>query len=143
MNTILEIDTLIFVKPYYLNGKGKRAYLSQKKFKVPGVYIIKENDIVVYIGMSKSDVWRSLYRHFQEWNDWRRERITYKHLMQQHKYEVSVIRTTPFDASQLETVLIQKYRPRDNTAKLEAIHEEQISPEIVVNKNDEENDLPF
>ena len=49
-------------EPYYLIEDKRLCNLATSG---SGVYIIKEKDIVVYIGRSKSDVKKTLYRHFQ------------------------------------------------------------------------------
>lgn len=90
-----------------------------------GVYIIKEKDIVVYIGRSKSDVKKTLYRHFQVWTDLRYDktknyiaRITYWN-NNINDYEIKIITCNPEDACTLEELLIKRIEPRDNKLKAE------------------------
>lgn len=83
----------------------------------PGVYIIKnlENKIV-YIGFSATDVKKTMYRHFQKWNDPTQRRTVYSNLT---GIKCRVVFTTAKKAPILEEALILKYKPRDNAQKLE------------------------
>ena len=89
-----------------------------------GVYIIKskKTDKIIYIGFSKTQLYKTLTRHFQTWNDSLQDRYVYN----KNKYLVRVIYTTPARASILETYLIKKYMPRDNKDKLEIILSMQV-----------------
>ena len=76
-----------------------------------------------YVGYSGVDVYKALYRHFQEWNDKRAdrgersERITYAPA---GSYRVRVVYTrTKAEAVELEQALILKHQPPDNPDKLE------------------------
>lgn len=89
-----------------------------------GVYLIKENDVVVYIGRSKSNVKKTLYRHFQKWTDLRSDktrnyiaRVTY-HSMNINNYKVKVVLCNNIsDTCALEEILIKALEPRDNKLK--------------------------
>lgn len=90
-----------------------------------GIYLIKENDIVVYVGRSKKDLKNTLYRHFQKWTDLRPEktngiaRITY-HAMNINNYKVKVVICSNIDdVCALEELLIKALEPRDNKLKAE------------------------
>lgn len=86
------------------------------KRDVPGVYLIHKAGQLRYVGFSASSVYKALYRHFQRWNEPRRERVTYTQL---HDVRVRVIYTrTGQQAAQLERALIVKHRPKDNPNKL-------------------------
>lgn len=91
--------------------------------KQSGVYIIKENSKIVYIGMSRSCVVEALYRHFYEWNDRRGNdiRITYYDKMQRRKYEAVIILTAQQDEPLLEQSLITIMHPRDNKERYKEI----------------------
>lgn len=98
-------------KPPYT---GKRATFSRQKFNRAGVYLIKDrNGKIVYVGHSQSSVYDTMYRHFQSWNDNQR-RVTYP----KKGYTVRVVTTTPKQAVKLESLLIQKHKPKDNKYKL-------------------------
>jgi hypothetical protein len=87
-----------------------------------GVYIIKEDGKTVYVGQSQTNLYRTITRHFQDWNDRRSpDRITYRHGLRRHRYTVRVVFVSPARAMKLETMLIKKHRPRDNAAKLNEI----------------------
>jgi excinuclease UvrABC nuclease subunit len=82
-----------------------------------GVYIIAKEGKPLYIGFSAKDVKKTMYRHFQEWNDPTQARVTYKNL---RGITCRVIWTkTPTQAADLETALILRLKPRDNQQKLE------------------------
>ena len=128
----------------------------------PGVYLIykeganafgKEARELRYVGYSKSDVYKALYRHFQTWNDRlidlgkRNERITYKF---RSNYKVRVIYTrTGAQAMELETALILKYEPRDNPDKLKFLELTTDGEQYVAEAesaewlSDADNEAPF
>lgn len=92
-----------------------------------GVYLIKENGIIVYIGYSKSNLYRTLYRHFQQWNHKYQEVITYASKYNTNNYTVRVVLCSPTRAEKLEGALIQKYKPRDNSMKLKKYEEDSTA----------------
>jgi hypothetical protein len=102
---ISEIDTIYsnlkFVKPYN-NGH----YVLNKRKE--GVYFIKENNQLVYIGSSKKNSTSALYRHFQQWNDRRFQRITY------NRDVCTVIIFECEKSFDIEVKFIQYFKPRDN-----------------------------
>lgn len=94
-------------KPYQANGKT--TFNLRNK---PGVYIIYRGEEIVYIGFSGSDIYKTLYRHFQSWNDPNQIRVTYRNL---RDITVRVVYTiTKNHAFRLEKTLINKYKPKDN-----------------------------
>ena len=93
----------------YKNGKPTLEY---KKTQRPAVYFIRENKKIVYVGYSTTNLYKTMYRHFQKWNDKQQERKVYD-----KKTEVRVIFCTALQADRLETYLIQKLKPRDNAHK--------------------------
>lgn len=68
----------------------------------------------MYVGYSGTDLYKTLYRHFQEWNDRKAERVTYFKRMSQRSYTVRIVYCTPLQAYKLESGLIKMYEPRDN-----------------------------
>ncbi len=110
-----KLDISNFNPPYY---NGNRTTYWQTKER-SGVYIIKENNKIVYIGRSGSNLYKTLYRHFETWTHRTQEVVSYKHLLKRNKYTVSVILTTPKEANSLEKALILKHRPRDCEQKYE------------------------
>lgn len=101
-------------------GKGRKTNLAFC-YEKSGVYIIKEDNKIVYIGQSGSNIYRTILRHFQSWNDKTQKRVTYFGKESRHKYKVRVVLVPPKKASQLEADLIAKYKPRDNPEKLQYI----------------------
>ena len=116
------------MKKFSMKGlKFKPAYISErqcgikwdKTVKRKGVYFIKENGRLVYIGMSQSCIYKALYRHFQRWNTYQKV-VTYKDLLSINEYEVAVFMTDEHDIPSLEKDLIIINNPRDNSLKYEA-----------------------
>lgn len=102
-----------FVKPY-ANGKPAIAALTPSR-QQSGIYLIKSNRTgkILYIGYSEKSLYKTLYRHFQSWNDRTQQRFTYS----PDAVKVRLIFTTPHRAAILEKYLITKLRPRDNEMK--------------------------
>jgi len=82
-----------------------------------GVYLIKENAKLVYVGMSGSNLYKTLYRHFEAWNHPNQEVVSYQSSMKQNKYTVRCVLCKPGQAARLEKYLILKFKPRDNEIK--------------------------
>jgi excinuclease UvrABC nuclease subunit len=95
--------------PY--NKEGKANFPARNK---SGVYLIYKGETLTYIGHSKSDLYKTMYRHFQSWNDRTQIRVSYK---QDSQYKVRVIYCSPTNAVKLEKALIVKYKPKDNPEK--------------------------
>jgi excinuclease UvrABC nuclease subunit len=95
-----------FLPPY----KGKNTTFPEA-VKRSGVYIIKKAGKIVYVGFSGTNIYKTMYRHFQSWNDRTQQRVTYKNLK---NITVRVIYCTPVQANRLEKFLILKYKPIDN-----------------------------
>ena len=93
------------------NGKTNIAWAKGRK----GVYIIKEDNKIVYVGSSSSDLYRTAIRHFQTWNDsMSSERVSYKSKLNRHRYTVRIIEADNRRLRILEAALIEKHNPRDN-----------------------------
>ena len=84
-----------------------------------GVYLIKESGVIVYVGYSGYDVYKTMYRHFQEWNHQTQDVVTYN--ADNGNYTVRVIYCTPQQAAALELALIKRHNPRDNADKYNAV----------------------
>jgi hypothetical protein len=108
-----------FKNPYTFNKLGQR-FTTFPERKKSGVYLIKEDNTIVYIGYSTKDLYKTMYRHFQAWNHREQEVITYAG-QDLDRYSVRVIYCTPKQAEAAEKYLIKKYKPRDNTYKYEDI----------------------
>ena len=114
-----------------------------------GVYIIFLKDKIDYVGYSGTDIYKTLYRHFQKWNDKTQVRVTYNNLKD---ITVRVIYTkSAAIAQRLENALIVKYRPEANpnkyeTKELTAQDENNLTEYIEQDTNPiitSDEDLPF
>lgn len=110
-----------------------------------GVYIIKENNKIVYVGMSKGNLYKTLYRHFQQWHHSQQEVVTYVNKLSRNRYTVRVILCTPLQAEKLERGLIIKYKPRDNEIKYNGYQLKLTDKKIIEQYEDLTtiNDCPF
>jgi excinuclease UvrABC nuclease subunit len=109
--------------PTYKNGdviSGITTFPESKKRS--GVYLIKEEGVIVYVGYSTTDLYRTMYRHFQRWNDSRVLRVTYFNKMQRYFYTVRIVYCTPVQAFKLEKMLIVRYQPRDNKERYDKVN---------------------
>lgn len=96
-----------------------------------GVYIIKEDDEIVYVGLSYSDLYNTIMRHFQTWNDPQSKRVTYKNKLNRHDYKVRIILADERRIPLLEAGLQEKYLPRDNKSfTFDQFSEKQIDTVI-------------
>lgn len=100
--------------PIYItkDGKQKVNLPTCSTCNQSGVYFIKSNRTgeIVYIGFSGSNLYKTITRHFQTWNDFFQLRKVYS----KNNYTIRVIFTHPKRAAILEQYLINKYKPRDN-----------------------------
>ena len=92
-----------------------------------GVYVIKHNGTVVYVGLSRKDLQNTLYRHFQLWNDrragWTKknepyERVSYYGKSRDNFLIKVIFCKTANEAEILEQLLIKKFKPKDNSLKV-------------------------
>jgi hypothetical protein len=115
-----------------------------------GVYIIAENNNqnIVYVGKSNSNLYKTILRHFSEWLEVvadRRdpphkqqskhpvgykfnyeERFSYVKWLGKRHYTVRVVLCkTPEQVSKLEKALIIKHQPRDNANKYDAYWQQE------------------
>lgn len=131
----------------YIMVKGKRKTVFNIK-NVPGVYMIYKGKKLLYVGFSATNLYKTMYRHFQSWDDPRQIRITYD------PFKVKVVVTyceTPEEADILEKSLILKYKPKDNPILykgFEADKEEKKMFNYFIEEESQpvvewEGDLPF
>ena len=90
-----------------------------------GVYLIYKKVTILgnskyqlsYVGYSGTNLYKTLYRHFEDWSASAQTRTTYKNLK---NIRVEVIYTnTAEQAFNLEKALIIKLKPKDNPNKYE------------------------
>ena len=94
-----------FFEPY---DKNKKCTFNQRNKK--GVYIIKKAGIVRYVGLSYNDLYRTMYRHFQQWTDEYQKRTTFTNLKD---ITVRVVYcSTNTQVTKLENALIHRYKPK-------------------------------
>ena len=103
-----------YFRPYQKSGKTNLAKFQGKS----GVYIIKApgSEKLLYVGHSKTDIYKTVTRHFQSWNDRSQIRVTYS---QKSDLLIRIVLTTPNQAPILERALIVKHKPKDNPYKFE------------------------
>jgi GIY-YIG catalytic domain len=106
--------------------KNKRPFLSHAKFKnSSGVYFIrsKRSGKIVYVGSSGGSLYKTIYRHFQQWVDIdaknkQFDRTTYS----KTGYEVCILVTrTAEQAQRVEKYFIIKLQPSGNPIKYDSI----------------------
>jgi excinuclease UvrABC nuclease subunit len=118
-----------FFKPY-----NKESYALKSTGK--GVYVIKEKGKIVYVGLSYSDLQKTLYRHFQKWTDKRSaytkkaqllDRVTYADENRDNYLIKVIFCKTIKEVTLLEYLLIKKLKPRDNISKKAMYDNEDLS----------------
>ena len=142
------------VKPYK-EVKGIKHTTCNLR-NVGGIYIIYDlNQKVKYIGMSSNNLYRTMYRHFQEWKSSNQVRVTYNG----EKIKVAVTYSDDINKIyDLEKALIIRYRDKfklDNPNQyredkkneatkviLQEFEEVKTFPVIVVQYNDAD-EYPF
>lgn len=129
--TVINLD---FVTPFKTDSpyKNRRARTLAFFRRKPGCYIIKEDNAIVYVGMSASDVVEACYRHLYEWNEKYalrgKYRVTYEQQLRlgEKQYEIQIIPTDKQQAALLERSLILFLNPRDNKERYERVIAELI-----------------
>jgi len=111
-----------YTEVYPTYGKPLMAWAKDKS----GVYFIKENGRLVYIGHSGYNLYKTITRHFQQWDN-RQQRVTYT--PGAANYQVKAILTSPTEAPILEDQLIKKFNPRDNSNQKTLDLTENYTPE--------------
>jgi hypothetical protein len=95
------------------NGKNSNIGYAAGK---AGVYLIYEDGKLVYIGHSKTQLEKTVLRHFYPYNDTNRQQRVY--YPDRENIKVRIVLTTPDRAEKLEKGLIIKHQPKDNPDKL-------------------------
>lgn len=106
----------VFVPPYKNLKDKDLGWSTQTNIRwaqgKAGVYLIKENGVLVYIG-SGSNVYKNALRHFEPNKN--RSGQRYDKTFDKYDYTVRIVTTnTVNQAYKLEQALIRKYKPRDN-----------------------------
>jgi len=121
--------------PY--NKEGKANFPARNK---SGVYLIYKGENLSYVGHSKTDLYKTMYRHFQSWDDKTQVRVSYKNSTQ---CKVRVIYCSPMNAVKLEKALIIKYKPKDNPEKYDLFSLKESDKEIIKEVNNMISEAPF
>ena len=101
-----------FLTPYTKDGKTRFP----ARFK-SGVYLIKsKSGEMLYIGSSAVDVYKTCYRHLQNWSSFQKV-VTYVNDLE--NILLRVVYCTPKQALELEKKLIWKHSPKDNIYQYE------------------------
>ena len=131
-----------------LKSALNRAYKNGKPFytaKKSGVYLIFKNNVLLYVGYSSYNVYKTLYRHFQSWNDPQQIRVTYS--PNDDEIKVRVIYCNNTKAKKLESALIIRYEPKDNPDKLSNLIIDRSEKKVLIELDNEfvtfNGDLPF
>lgn len=132
------------------NGKNGKINIGFAKNQ-SGVYLIKENGKIVYVGHSKSNLYMTIMRHFYYWEDETYEgrkytRFSYWDKIKTKRYTVRIVFTSPSRAEKLEAGLVKKHRPRDNQDKLKYIldlEKEEVEKVVQQYEEAEYEEAPF
>lgn len=106
----------------YFTKKGAKKPVTALQYVTKsqcGVYIIrsKRTKEILYVGHSSKQLYKTLYRHFQDWESSTQYRATY---YQHSAYEIMIILTGSCDTAYMtEQYYIHKVKPRDGVRKLE------------------------
>lgn len=127
----VELSQTTFTPPFTEQTTGRGRVRSIGGWKHAGIYLIKENGVIVYVGMSAYCVVKALYRHFYRWaNDPTRKtrfpRVTYVNHLEDRNYEVCVMKCSKDDAPKIERGLIIAIKPRDNRERYEFYLDELV-----------------
>ena len=100
--------------PHYIYKNGVRHTTFGKR-NTAGVYMIYQDRQLVYVGMSSNNLYRTMYRHLQDWSASKQYRAVYD----PDSVKIRVIYCTPLQADRLEKALIIKHNPVGNKNKYE------------------------
>lgn len=106
---------------------GRRRRTFRRYANKAGCYIIKENGLIVYIGVSRHCLVKACYRHFYKWTCWAQKRITYVDQLEQNEYTVMIMPLKPEDALKMEQTLIITLNPRDNRERYSGVMDEILT----------------
>lgn len=102
-----------FTPPY--DKAGKPVFSHAVFSKMAGVYLIKKGAAVVYVGHSRYNLYKTLYRHFQTWNHSQEPVVTYAGRMKDIKVRIFV--TSHTAVQKWEKYFINKYKDLDNITR--------------------------
>lgn len=114
----IKVDFSGWFNPYDKDGKTNFLRLTRHKY---GVYIIrdKKTQKIKYIGHSASNLYKTLYRHFQYYSD---KNLQYRAMYNKtDNVEICLLLTNKTNAPKLEMALIKEFKPEDAFFKYENI----------------------
>lgn len=120
----LNIRRTGWMRPYVIVKGRRRTILPFITKAQCGVYLIRsrQSKKILYVGHSQTQLYSTLYRHFQSWIDPSQHRTTY---LRPEAYEIMVILTRSCqNAYMMEQYYLHKLSPRDGIRKLEVPVEE-------------------
>lgn len=126
-----------FLPPYAPDGSATFSDMRGRS----GVYVIRRNGVVVYVGYSSTNLYRTLYRHFQRWTHHSQEVVTY--VNDRGVFTVRVLLCSPAQAKRYEVALVRKYKPRDNARKMSSMNLSAKEEEKLVSNYGRAEDAPF
>lgn len=122
-----------WIDPYFKDSTGiiKPTIKDCWSCGQAGVYFIKNTrtGVIIYVGMSTTQLKKTIYRHFQQWTDRQKknnkqfDRVTYPKM---GSYKVLFIKCTAIQAQRLEKYYILKLEPADNPTKYKSLSETEI-----------------
>lgn len=121
--------------PY--NKDGKTNFPARNK---SGTYLIYKDSKLVYVGHSVTDLYTTMYRHFQKWDDKTQVRISYK---VSPLYKVRVVYCSPTNAQKLEKALIVKFKPKDNPIKYDLFTLKESDKDMIKEVSEMISEAPF
>lgn len=109
--------TIYSIPPGLNNSRyGKTSEAFRRLQGKRGTYKLYEGKKLVYVGSSNSDLYKTILRKFQEWNDGNRGRLHYD--ASEKNYRVKAVIMPYASLNQIldaEYHFIQKLKPRDNS----------------------------
>lgn len=104
------------IAPPYYQEKNKMGLSTSFNLRnVGGVYLIFKSGKLVYCGKSRNNLYKTMYRHFQNWETSNQTRVVYKNLKD---ITCQVIYLNKIrDIDNLEKAIILKHKPKDNPQK--------------------------
>ena len=134
-----------FLPPYKNQAVVELGWKAERNFRHTqnknGVYIIKKNNKIIYIGAGRN-VYKVAFRHFEKWIPTHPSgKHEYWKDYDENAYLMRIIVTnTDKQAFRLEAALIKKYKPKDNIL----LYEDYELSKTTENILDEYNDIaPF
>ena len=120
------ISTVWFF-PYVVKNKKLKPNLriNSKRFN-SGCYFIKnaETNKILYIGFSQTQLHKTIYRHFQVWNDKALQKAgKERKVFNKRNHKVKIIFCSPTKAAKFEKILIQRYKPKYNELQYDLDYE--------------------